>query len=291
VSPGNKLLAGQRIGLFGRGGSGKSAGAMPGVRRTMRHVLPIRFSFRQAAFWLVTLAIAVFVSAAPSEKAYTVRRGDTLWGIARENGVSVAQLAERNDLSRNYHVYAGQRLIIPAGNSARTSRTSISLALPSSVQRAIDAAKVRSGRWKYIVIHHSGVDRGTLSGMDRYHREERHMVNGLGYHFVIGNGKGMADGEIGIRSRWPKQLDGGHLSSRSQNKVSLGICLVGNFEKHKPTKKQLQRLTALVHALLTRCKLSPDAVKTHRQINVLPTRCPGRYFPTKSLLASLKSKR
>jgi len=249
----------------------------------------MRFSFRRGAFWLTTLAIAALVSAAPSERVYTVQRGDTLWGIARKNGMSVARLAERNDLSRNYHVYAGQRLVIPAQAGARTPRTPPSPALPASVQRAIDTAPVKAGRWKYIVIHHSGVDCGTLRGMDQYHREERHMKNGLGYHFVIGNGNGMADGEIGVGSRWTRQLEGGHLISRSQNKISLGICLVGNFEKHKPSVKQLPRLTALVQALLTRCKLSPDAVKTHQQINLVHTRCPGRHFPTRRFLASLKS--
>jgi len=234
--------------------------------------------------------MAVFVSAARAQKVYIVQRGDTLWGIAQRNGMSVSRLAERNDLSRNYHVYVGQRLLIPASVSARVSRASRDPALPASVRRAIDAAEVSPGRWKYIVIHHSGVDCGTLRGMDRYHREERHMANGLGYHFVIGNGKGMSDGEIGVGARWTKQLDGGHLISERQNKISLGICLVGNFEKHKPTVKQLQRLTTLVQALLIRCKLSPDAVKTHQQINVVHTRCPGRHFPTKSFLASLKPK-
>ena len=71
------------------------------------------------------------------------------------------------------------------------------------------------------------VDTGTVKGMDRYHREVRHMENGLAYHFVIGNGSGMGDGDIGIGSRWTKQLDGGHLTSERQNQVSLGICLVG----------------------------------------------------------------
>jgi hypothetical protein len=251
----------------------------------------IRFLFRRAAFWLAALAMAAFVSAAPSDKVYTVQRGDTLWSVARNNGISAARLAERNGLSKSYYVYVGQRLIIPANDSARTPRTWPGLALPSSVQRAIDSAEMKPGRWKYIVIHHSGVDCGTLSGIDRYHREERHMENGLGYHFVLGNGNGMGNGEIGVGPRWTKQLDGGHLMSQSQNKVSLGICLVGNFEKTKPTHKQLERLTALTGALLTRCKLSPEAVKTHRQINVVHTRCPGRHFPTKSFLGSLKSKR
>jgi LysM repeat protein len=247
------------------------------------------FGTRLAVLWLALSATAVSLSAAPPPKVYTVQRGDTLWGIARQNGISVGQLAERNDLSRNCHVYAGQRLVIPASAVNQSARTQPDLALPASIQLAIDKADVKPGRWKYIVIHHSGVDVGTVKAMDRYHREERHMEHGLAYHFVIGNGHGMGDGEIAACSRWTRQLNGGHLISERQNTFSLGICLVGNFDKHKPTPKQMQRLTALVKALMNRCRLSPNEVKTHQQINVVHTRCPGRHFPTKAFLASLRT--
>ena len=59
--------------------------------------------------------------------------------------------------------------------------------------------------------------------------------NGLAYHFVIGNAHGLGDGEIGVGGRWTKQLPGGHLISEEQNQVSIGICLVGNFDESQPT--------------------------------------------------------
>jgi len=236
----------------------------------------------------MTMAMAAHVSASPVEKSYTVRRGDTLYGIARDNQISTERLAERNDLSKNFYVYTGQRLVIPTRPNA-SDFSSKPLALRSAVQSAIDKADVKPGRWKHIVIHHSGVDAGTIRGMDRYHREVRHMENGLAYHFVIGNGSGMGDGEIAVGSRWTKQLDGGHLASASQNKISLGICLVGNFEKHKPTARQLDVLRTLVRALMARCQVSLRAVTTHRQIHAKHTRCPGRHFPTKKFMDSLKT--
>jgi len=113
------------------------------------------------------------------------------------------------------------------------------------------------------------------------------MEHGLAYHFVIGNGHGMGDGEIGVGNRWRQQLNGGHLASEKQNTYCIGICLVGNFDKRKPTAKQLENLTALVEALMKRCKLSTSAVKTHQQINVVYTRCPGKYFPTRSFVKGL----
>jgi N-acetyl-anhydromuramyl-L-alanine amidase AmpD len=114
------------------------------------------------------------------------------------------------------------------------------------------------------------------------------MENGLAYHFLIGNGRGMSDGEIAVGNRWKQQLDGGHLRSTAQNKTALGICLIGNFDKTKPTAKQLRSLEDLTRALMKRCNLPASAVKTHQQINVVHTRCPGSKFPTRSFLAKLK---
>jgi murein DD-endopeptidase MepM/ murein hydrolase activator NlpD len=238
---------------------------------------------RLGRLWGVGLVLLAL--GAGADETYTVKPKDTLYNLARQQGISVAQLADRNGLSRNAHLYVGQRLIIPAKYSAPPVAQP---ALNSSVQKSIDSARVAPGRWKYIVIHHSGVDEGTMKSMDRYHREERHMENGLAYHFVIGNGNGMGDGEIGVGQRWREQLNGGHLASEKQNTYCLGICLVGNFDRTKPTAKQMQNLTALTQALMKRCNLTSSTVRTHQQINVVRTRCPGRYFPTQTFLNGLK---
>lgn len=249
------------------------------------HSVVSRFFRLSTVFWLSLWWISTAL-AASGDKTYIVQRGDTLSGIAHTHRIPLTKLAERNRLSRTSGLKIGQRLIIPASASS-AKQTKTTAGLPASVQRAINEANVRPKRWKYIVIHHSGVNTGTVAGMDRYHREVRHMENGLAYHFVIGNDHGLGDGEIGIGSRWTKQLDGGHLISEKQNKFSIGICLVGNFDTGKPTPRQMERVSALVQALMTRCKLSRSAVKTHQQINVVHTRCPGRNFPLRSLMASL----
>jgi N-acetyl-anhydromuramyl-L-alanine amidase AmpD len=116
------------------------------------------------------------------------------------------------------------------------------------------------------------------------------MEHGLAYHFVIGNGNGMGDGEIGVGRRWREQLNGGHLASERQNTYSIGICLVGNFDQKKPTARQMQNLTALTQSLMMRCHLGSRAVRTHQQINVVKTRCPGRYFPATTFLRSVSRK-
>ena len=229
-------------------------------------------------------------SSAKIETSYIVKRGDTLYDIARANKLSLAELVEHNGLSKKHQLKIGERLKIPSSGNAAPESTPSSPAsgLPNSISSAISRAPVTKGRWKYIVIHHSGVNEGTVKGMDRYHREVRRMENGLAYHFVIGNGHGMGNGEIAVGNRWAKQLDGGHLASLAQNKVAVGICLVGNFDKSAPTAAQMKSLNALTKALMNRCNVSANNVKTHQQINVIGTKCPGSKFPTKSFLAGLK---
>ena len=208
-----------------------------------------------------------------AETVYIVRKNDNLTRIAATYGVSVTELAAHNSIQRSAVIYVGQRLRIPSKDKPPSS------VLSSSVRNAIASAKVRKGRWKHIVLHHSGTELGNIKGMDEYHRRRRHMENGLAYHFVIGNGRGMGDGEVGVGKRWTSQLNGGHLASDSLNEVAIGICLVGNFDKQSPTKKQLASLKALLETLRDRCNLPASAVKTHQQINPVYTRCPGRHFP------------
>lgn len=238
------------------------------------------------ARWIAMFYLTVAVAAQAQDQPYVVKRNDTLYDLARRYGLTVSQLADRNGIARNSQVYVGQCLIIPA-NSSPPARP-VASPLSPSVQKAVTSAPVSPRRWKYIVIHHSGAAEGSLKAIDRYHREERHMENGLAYHFLIGNGNGMGDGEIAVGNRWKEQLDGGHLRSESQNKIALGICLIGNFDNTKPTERQLRSLENLVRALMNRCALSASAVKTHQQINVVHTRCPGSKFSSRSFLANLK---
>ncbi len=52
---------------------------------------------------------------ARSSTAYTVRRGDSLWSIARRHGVSIDVLLEWNRLDRDVVLHPGDRIEVPAG--------------------------------------------------------------------------------------------------------------------------------------------------------------------------------
>ncbi len=153
--------------------------------------------------------------------------------------------------------------------------------LTSSVLDAIDRAHVRTGRWKYIVVHNSETRQGNAKIFDYYHRNIRHMPNGLAYHFVIGNGTSTGDGEIEIGDRWKRQINGGHVHSDYLNNIALGICLVGDFNRDIPTRNQYAALDELITYLrkrVGRVERRLSIVMAHKEINPVPTDCPGNRF-------------
>jgi hypothetical protein len=158
--------------------------------------------------------------------------------------------------------------------------------LTPSVRRAIDQARVKKGRWKYIIVHNSGTRQGNARIFDLYHRRVRKMPNGLAYHFVIGNGSSSGDGEIEIGDRWRKQINGGHVASDYLNDISIGICLVGDLNRDRATKAQMAALDELIVYLRGRVgkvKGKPAIVLPHKGINPKPTDCPGDKFDYKWL--------
>ena len=153
--------------------------------------------------------------------------------------------------------------------------------LTRSVLDQIDRARVRGGRWKYTVVHNSGTRQGNARIFDFYHRHTRHMPNGLAYHFVIGNGTSTGDGQIEIGDRWKRQINGGHVHSDYLNNIAIGICLVGDFNRDVPTRAQYAALDELIGYLrkrVGRVDRRLSIVKAHREINPVPTDCPGDRF-------------
>lgn len=220
-------------------------------------------------------------------KSYTVKSGDTLGSIAVAHGTTIAAISGVNQIPAPDNLKVGQVLIIPAGTKNPEAAVTDRYPLPAGLKRILDATPANKSKWKYIVVHHSATRNGTLQGMEMYHRQKRKMENGLAYHFVIGNGRGMPDGKIEIGNRWKRQIKGGHLASDQLNSMAIGICLVGNFEADPPSAAQMQSLQALVSYLRKRCNIPKSGVRTHTQINTKPTACPGKRFPTTSFLNNL----
>ena len=211
----------------------------------------------------------VLASSAGAAEWHVVAKGETLSSIAAARGVSVEALKKWNGLE-NDNIQTGQRLRVRAP-------------WQHLKPEALAVSQLDDARWKNLIVHHSATPNGNATKIDAYHRRERRMENGLAYHFLIGNGTDSDDGEIEIGPRWTKQLHGGHVASLSYNENSLGICLIGNFEKQRPTERQLAALIELLSHLKNDLIGGKPRLFLHREVKGEHTLCPGRNFPAKRI--------
>jgi len=154
--------------------------------------------------------------------------------------------------------------------------------------------------WKYIVIHHSASDVGSLGKIDQWHRDKG-WENGCGYHFVIGNGHGSSDGRIEPSPRWKLQETGAHtrlsaalarqrgIPPNFYNENGVGVVLVGNCDKDRPSPAQMASLAKVVRYLMDRCHIPENRVVTHGGVD--QTHCPGKYFSRTQLLMAVRALR
>lgn len=155
------------------------------------------------------------------------------------------------------------------------------------------------GAVKKIVIHHSTED---FSGAVAANAHVLHLkgkakgYDAISYHYVIGNGvKGYHD--LGGAKVWAESADGGIEPGRPldikgahaiPNDGAIGIVLVGNFNRSKPTEKQMQALENLVLYLIYKFKLTPVDVVGHREYQQTDKKCPGANFDMDAFRRSLK---
>lgn len=135
--------------------------------------------------------------------------------------------------------------------------------------------------WKFIVLHHTASSAGSVEAIHNAHLRNKDKNGrpwqGIGYHFVIGNGRGMNDGDIEPTFRWRRQIAGAHAGVNEYNQHGIGIVLVGNFDQGPPTDRQLDALKRLVAELARRHEIKPSDIVGHGDVRA--TECPGRHFP------------
>lgn len=151
------------------------------------------------------------------------------------------------------------------------------------------ATPIDASRWDSIVIVHSGTAAGSAADIAEEHRKLGY--DGLGFHFVIGNGMRMGDGEIHVGYRWLEQRQGAELAGVREGfsgHHAIEICLVGDGDRRPFTDEQLHRLAQVVTTLAKRLDIPSDRIHLHKDL--AGTTSPGQYFPQtefKQMLASM----
>lgn len=241
---------------------------------------------------------AIAPAARTSDSRKTLGRTGTVWGVFLLATLTVGAFLQ---LSSTRLTKAAPPLPVqlhtaaPAAQPPAASRAERFTA--SAPRVAPRDSMLDRQRWTAIVIHHSGSPAGDAASIERRHFDAG--LAGLGYHFVVGNGQGLDDGQVVVGYRWERQLPGAHVArwTRAQvdpalawtapsasvpdadalNQHAIAICLVGNGERRSFTERQLRETVALVRALQAELGIRSEAIYLHS--DVAPVVGPGRFFP------------
>jgi N-acetylmuramoyl-L-alanine amidase len=128
---------------------------------------------------------------------------------------------------------------------------------------------------RYIIIHHSATDDGpefSWGAIRRYHKETNGWRD-IGYHAgveLVGTQPEMLLGRM-----WDEV--GAHCIGGGMNIQSLGVCLVGDYDKKDVPEDSLRQLVFLVRFMMRGFKIPIENVKKHSDYD--PKSCPGIKFP------------
>lgn len=154
--------------------------------------------------------------------------------------------------------------------------------------------------WRKIILHHSATPDGKTNdwtsikswhlgktGSDdpkspNFNPYRAAPMVDIGYHFGLEN----IDGQMVYMRGRPLDMQGAH--TIGQNKTSIGICCVGNYDVVPPTDVQLHLLSSLIRAIMERFPIvTVNDIYPHRDF--AKKTCPGRRFNMDKLKEFVKN--
>ena len=132
-----------------------------------------------------------------------------------------------------------------------------------------------AGRYFRITVHHAGTSANFSTSRRAVAADLNHILSAhtrlkygdIAYHFIIDYGGRVWEGRSLV-------YEGAHVSSGNEGNV--GVMLLGNFEKQRPSAAQIHSMNELVALLEARFGISPRRVFGHRDLG--QTLCPGQHL-------------
>jgi hypothetical protein len=139
---------------------------------------------------------------------------------------------------------------------------------------------VGSDRWHAIYVHQSLSASGDAQSLGA-------RAGGLADHFIIGNGDALPDGAVQTGARWSRQLPAGAVPGVQIRPDCVSICVVGDFNRSRPTATQEARLLELIAALQRKLGIDADQVVLGWQADQTSIAGVGNRFPLAALRSQL----
>lgn len=134
---------------------------------------------------------------------------------------------------------------------------------------------------KKLIIHHSASNGATTKKADIEKWHKQRGFSQIGYHKIIEGNGNVVNGRLEV-------IQGAH--AKGANVGSLGVCVVGDFEKNMPSATQINALIVVLTDWCKHHKLNEANIYGHFNApgGSTKTSCPGKNL--KSQLPEIKRK-
>lgn len=124
---------------------------------------------------------------------------------------------------------------------------------------------------EFIIIHHTERN-NDFPVFVRWRHKFLRKWDDIGYHYLIGNTRPFTkDGKLYFGR--PENMHGAHAQGYNYN--SIGICLIGNFDKKFPSEKQMNTLVTLIREKIWQYNIPVKNVLGHNELPDIKKSCPG----------------
>ena len=140
---------------------------------------------------------------------------------------------------------------------------------------------VDATNWSSIVIQHLGEPAASIKSIQRSHLSGG--LDGIGFHFIIGNGNGLGDGVVHGSERWLNQARAArpiYVAPENWDENVITICLIGNGNRRPFTERQVLHLSRLVQRLQNELSIESNDVYLASDLlasSKMPP-SPGKFF-------------
>lgn len=123
---------------------------------------------------------------------------------------------------------------------------------------------------KKLIVHHTaGSEYQTFEDINHFHRVTKDDYGNYKYHYGVPTSLGYYCAYNYVIDYYGnltkcRQDDERGAHTIGQNDVSIGICLIGNFDNTLPSKAQTQVLITLMRDLMAKYRISPYQIYPHR---------------------------
>jgi hypothetical protein len=201
-----------------------------------------------------------------------------LEGVVASRDATDAQKSRAQDGVRRADRLLGAASVVTKVGGAAFGIPVIARSTWGAVKPHLERMEKTQGEYTRITVHHSAdptpmeLDGTTGKTFEAVREIQKAHMDGktthygdIGYHFVIDPYGRLLEGR-------DLRYQGAHAYG-DNNVQNIGICLIGNFDKEKPTKAALEALEREIDGLRKQFGIPKNRVYGHRELR--STDCPG----------------